>query len=89
MIYHMHLKVSDLCVFSYAPQQYRDGIGVGANIHLGGGQTEFCPNRFGGGGVIVDIFRDPYSVGGGSSRHFPRPIRWGGGLWQNFVRLLQ
>ena len=25
-------------------------IGVRANIHLGGGQTEFCPNGFGGGG---------------------------------------
>ena len=37
-------------------------IGVRANIHLGG-QTEFCPNGFGGGGV--EIFRDPYSVGGG------------------------
>ena len=26
------------------------GIGVRANIHWGGGQTEFCPNGFGGGG---------------------------------------
>ena len=44
---------------------------------LGGGQTEFCPNRFGGGGgVVAGIARDPYSVGGGSSRNFPRPIRW-------------
>ena len=41
------------------------GIGVRANIHLGG-QTEFCPNGFsGGGGVVAEIFRDPYSVGGG------------------------
>ena len=32
-------------------------IGVRANIHLGG-QTEFCPSGFGGGG-------------GGSSRNFP------------------
>ena len=40
------------------------GIGVRANIHLGG-QTEFCPNGFSGGGVVADIFRDPYSVGGG------------------------
>ena len=42
-------------------------IGVRANIHLGGGgQTEFCPNGFGGGGgVAAEMFRDPYSVGGG------------------------
>ena len=31
----------------------------------GGGQTEFCPNGFGGGEVVTDIFRDPYYVGGG------------------------
>ena len=51
------------------------GIGVRANIHLGG-QTEFCPNGFsGGGGVVAEIFRDPYSVGGGgSSRNFPGSI---------------
>ena len=31
---------------------------------FGGGQTEFCPNGFGGGGgVVAEIFRDPYSVG--------------------------
>ena len=51
-------------------------IGVRANIHLGG-QTEFCPNRFGGGGGVVgEIFRDPYSVGvgGGSRRNFPGSI---------------
>ena len=41
------------------------GIGVRASIHLGGGQTEFCPNGFGGGGVVAEISRDPYSVGGG------------------------
>ena len=35
-------------------------IGVRANIHLGG-QTEFCPNGFSGGG-------------GGSSRNFPGSI---------------
>ena len=40
-------------------------IGVRANIHLGGGGTEFCPNGFSGGGVVAEIFRDPYSVGGG------------------------
>ena len=53
-------------------------IGVRANIHLGG-QTEFCPNGFSGGGgssrnfpgsifsgggVVAEIFRDPYYVGG-------------------------
>ena len=38
-------------------------IGVRANIHLGG-QSEFCPNGFsGGGGVVAEIFRDPDSVG--------------------------
>ena len=48
---------------------------VRANIHLGG-QTEFCPNGFSGGGVVAEIFRDPSSVGGGrgSSRHFPGSI---------------
>ena len=56
-------------------------IGVRANIHLGG-QTEFCPNGFSGGGVVAEIFRDPYSVGGGgSSRNFPGSILCG---WQNF-----
>ena len=36
-----------------------------------------------GGGVVADIFRDPYSVGGGggSSRNFPGSILCG---WQNF-----
>ena len=32
---------------------------------FGGGQTEFCPNGFSGGGEIAEILRDPYSVGGG------------------------
>ena len=40
-----------------------DSIGVRANIHLGGGQTEFCPNGFSGGGVVAEFFRDPHSVG--------------------------
>ena len=44
-------------------------IGVRANIHLGGGgQTEFCPNGFGGGGgsgVVAEVFQDPYPVGAG------------------------
>ena len=43
--------------------QRRWHLGVRANIHLGG-QTEFCPNGFGGGG--------------GSSRHFPGSIFCGG-----------
>ena len=41
---------------------------------LGGGQTEFCPNGFGGGGVVAEIFRDPYYAGGGSSRNCPGSI---------------
>ena len=45
--------------------QYGSAIGVRANIHLGG-QTEFCPNGFSGGG-------------GGSSRNFPGSIFSGGG----------
>ena len=55
-------------------------IGVRANIHLGG-QSEFCPNGF-SGGVVADIFWDPYSVGGGSSRNFPGSIL--GGVAQFF-----
>ena len=32
-----------------------------------------------GGGVVAEIFRDPYSVGGGSSRKFSGiHILWGG-----------
>ena len=47
-------------------------IGVRPNIHLGG-QTEFCPNGFsGGGGVVAEIFRDPYFVG-----------------WENFFSYMQ
>ena len=33
-------------------------IGVRANIHLGGAGLQW-----GGGGVVAEIFRDPYSVG--------------------------
>ena len=59
-------------------EQVALAIGVRANIHLGG-LTEFCPNGFSGGGgssrnfpgsyiqwgggVVAEIFRDPYSVG--------------------------
>ena len=57
-------------------------IGVRANIHLGG-QTYFCPNGFsGGGGVVAEIFRDPYSVGGGGgvvAEIFRDPYSVGGG----------
>ena len=42
-------------------------IGVRANIHLGG-QNEFCPNGFSGGG--------------GSSRNFPGSKFSGGGGWK-------
>ena len=50
-------------------------IGVRANIHLGG-QTEFCPNGFGGGG-------------GSSSRNFPGSIfSGGGGVVAEIVRAL-
>ena len=56
-------------------------IGVRANIHLGG-QTGFCPNGFSGGGVVAEIFRDPYSVGGGIvASIFRDPYSVG---WQNF-----
>ena len=41
-------------------------IGVRANIHWGGGQTDFCPNGFRRWG------------GGGSSRNFPGSIICGG-----------
>ena len=48
-------------------------IGVRANIHLGG-RPFFARMDSVGGGVVAEIFRDPYSVGGGSSRNFPAPI---------------
>ena len=58
-------------------------IGVRANIHLGG-QTEFCPNGFSGGGVVAEIFRDPSSVGGGVvAEIFRDPYSVG---WQDFFR---
>ena len=44
----------------YVHRNVNKAIGVRANIHLGG-QTEFCPNGFSGGG-------------GGSSRNFPGSI---------------
>ena len=67
-------------------------IGVRANIHLGG-QTDFCPNGFsGGGGSSRNFPGSIFSGGGGSSRNFPGSIFSGGGGvvgeifcgWQNF-----
>ena len=61
-------------------------IGVRANINLGG-QTEFCPNGFSGGGIVAEIFRDPDSVGGGVvAEIFRDPYSVG---WQNCFRCLQ
>ena len=55
-------------------------IGVRANIHLGGGgRPSFARMDSVEGGVVAEIFRDPYSGGGGSSRNFPGSIFWGGG----------
>ena len=50
----------------------------------GGSSRNFPGSIFSGGGVVAEIFRDPYrdpySVGGGgSSRHFPGSIFSGGG----------
>ena len=55
-------------------------IGVRANIHLGGADRVLPEWIQWGGGVVAEIFRDPYSVGGGSSRNFPGSILCG---WQN------
>ena len=58
------------------------GVGVYGPTSIWGGQTEFCPNGFGGGGVVAEIVRDPYSVGGGSTINFrplPERTRFGGG----------
>ena len=50
-------------------------IGVQANIHLGGGQTEFCPNGFSGGeGSSRNFPGSIFGGGGGSSRNFPDSI---------------
>ena len=66
---------SKILYFKFISRLFRSAdINVRASIHLGG-QTEFCPNRWGGSsrnypGAIFS--------GGGSSSHFPCPIRWGG-----------
>ena len=44
-------------------EQMHMGIGVRANIHLGGGRPSFVRMDSVGGGSSTDIFRDPYSVG--------------------------
>ena len=59
-------------------------IGVRANIHLGG-QNEFCPNGFSGGGVVAEIFRDQNSVGGGVVAEIFRDPYFVG--WQCFFPL--
>ena len=72
----------------------RHGREMGARAHRrtgqhpfgGGGQTEFCPNGV-GGGVVADIFRDPYSVGGGVVAEIFRDPHYVG--WQDFFRELQ
>ena len=46
-------------------------IGVRANIHLEGADRVLPEWIRWGGGVVPELFRDPYSVGGGSSRNFP------------------
>ena len=51
---------------------------------FGGGQTEFCPNGFSGGGVVAEIFRDRYSVGGGVVAEIFRDPYYVG--WLNFFR---
>ena len=58
-----------------------------------GGQTEFCPNGFGGagggGGVAAELFQDPSSVGGIVADIFrlPERARFGGrGVVADFFR---
>ena len=62
--------------FSHTCIPYVRCIGVRANIHLGGGQTEFCPNGFSGGGGSSGKFSGIHILwgGGGSSRNFPGSI---------------
>ena len=45
--------------------------------HPFGGADRVLPEWIQWGGVVADIFRDPYSVGGGSSRNFPGSILCG------------
>ena len=64
-----------LLVLCWPHNSIAGGIGVRANIHLGGGQTEFCPNGFSGGGGSSGKFSGIHILwGGGSSRNFPGSI---------------
>ena len=56
-------------------------IGVRANIHLGGGKPSFARMDT-VGGVVAEIFRDPYSVGGGGvvAEIFRHPYSVGGAV---------
>ena len=44
------MQTGGISYFPWHRSQIEGTIGVRANIHLGG-QTEFCPNAFSGGGV--------------------------------------
>ena len=57
-----------------------------AGLHPFGGQTEFCPIRW--GGVVADILRDPYSVGV-VAEIFRDPCTVGGGVSSTTFRVIQ
>ena len=48
-------------------------IGVRANIHLGGGRPSFARMDSVGGGLVAEMFRDPYSRGGVVAEIFRDP----------------
>ena len=82
MISFIFIQIIEYIIMSMNTQ-LGNCIGVRANIHLGG-QTEFCPNGFSGGGVVAEIFRDPYSVGGGGvvvAEIFRDPYYMGGRIF--------
>ena len=61
-------------------------IGVRANIHLGGGRPSLARmDSVGGGGVVAEIVRDPFSVGGGVVAEIFRDPYYVG--WLNFFAL--